>query len=160
MQSKIERHHDWGRSFRLALAVLAVPGLLAIATTAADAGHGKARRHDRACRVHHQSKHRPHNDRSCHSPGYEVRIAARYPAWCADPSRVVVWKEHPFFLHAGFGVYFGGPAIAADLCNVPPAGCAYFDPFCHRTFGSIAAYHRHLRHRHHAPLVQVMIDFD
>jgi hypothetical protein len=156
MRTKTEKRNL--RSLRIALALLAVPGLLAMATTTADAGHGTGRQRGRTAAVleaRHETQCR-HHDRFA---GFAAAFPTCRPVWCANPSQVLVWKDHPFFLHAGFGIYFGGPAIAADLCNVPPAGCAYIDPFCHRTFGSIAAYHRHLRHRHHAPLVQVMIDF-
>jgi hypothetical protein len=151
--------HALERPFRIALTALAIASFLAVTTAPADAGPGKKRARGRTSAVHCEPRYSTHHHRAHDRCDCTMRIRHGRPAWCTDPTAVVVWKNHPFFLHAGYGVYIGGAAITADIHDLPPAGRIYVDPFCHRPFASIAEYRMHVRHHPHTPLVQVMIDF-
>ncbi len=159
-QSHLGRRRPVARTL---LAALIISGLLATATTTALADHGKRRARPAPCSVHRHGKHRNHrgHDRRharCDDGCYRAyRVRPHYPAWCESPRAVAYYKTHPFFLHAGFGIYFGGAAISFDITDTAPCGLAYVDPYCHLTFGTVAAYRHHLSRLHHPALIEVTV---
>jgi hypothetical protein len=78
-----------------------------------------------------------------------------FPAWSRD-ARAVYWNDRPYFFHASMGVFVSGGSIFVSIGNVPPAGYAYFDPYCGRVFRTIADYRRHCAFEHHPPLVRLI----
>jgi hypothetical protein len=61
-------------------------------------------------------------------------------------ARYTVWRSHRGPVIAGF---LGGLFLGATIANAAPVGYAYWDPYCHRSFGSLEVYYSHShRHRH------------
>jgi len=147
------------RNLALALTILAIPGLLALAAPTAEGGHGPKHRCGRGAAASAPARH----DAGCDCRDHRAPRAMA-PAWHAarwhKPAPVIIWKHHRFVWHGGCGFYVNVPTWAFDVMGGLPAGCAYIDPLCHRSFASVDAYQAHLRHRRHAPLLEVSILVD
>jgi len=84
---------------------------------------------------------------------HSVACRASCGPWYSAAPRVVV-AGAPYYFHSGFDVYFGGLALGFEISNLPPAGYAYYDPTCGRTFWSLAEYNAYRRqHRFNNPPV-------
>lgn len=137
-----------------AFVALALALALVLAASPALADHGS-----RGHRHHRDHRHRHHRQHAVYvapAPRVAFHHVRTYPAWCAAPARVVYYDSSPFFLHAGFGVFFGGSAFDIDVTDLPPAGYSYADPYCGRTFRSVDAYRVHLHRHRHPSLIQVV----
>src|SRR5262245_17982588 len=85
----------------------------------------------------------------------QVRVVHRVyrPAYdCAPHGSYTVWRSGSGAAIAGF---VGGLFLGATLANAAPAGYAYWDPYCHRSFASLEIYDSHCRGYHHAHSVNV-----
>ena len=71
----------------------------------------------------------------CRPPGWRP--------WHRGASCVYVGTQ-PFYFHAGFGIHFGGLALEFALGPYPPAGFAYYDPYCGVAFWSLDGYYEHV----------------
>ena len=123
-------HRRW-----LAGLLLAAMATAAIAPLA-EAGHARGRRYRgpmRETRI----------VRPAYRPSYGYAPGSTYTVWHSNGGSVI----------AGF---VGGLFLGATLANAPPAGLAYWDPYCHAGFPSLEAYYSHCRAHHHARTVAVI----
>ena len=90
------------------------------------------------------------------APAYRGRHVVRV----IDRRPVMVVRRHR--RPGAFAGFLGGLVLGTVLSHARPA-CPrpsvvyeYYDPYCHRTFASLDAYHAHLRYHHHPRLVDVI----
>ena len=74
-------------------------------------------------------------------------VVAPGPRWVAPPHIYV--DRNPYYYRANIGLFIAGVAVDVVLGNQPPAGCAYYDPYCRLRFSSAARYGSHCRHHRH-----------
>ncbi len=158
---RIHHQQTARRALRAALAVVIIPTLMAVAAPPAQADGRPARWKSRVGPTEHPIRHERHpkHQRQVQKRARPCpcgrRVHAGRPTWCPGPERVLIYESHPFYLHGGFGVYFGGGAINVAIGSRPPRGYRYIDPVCHRSFASVAQYRNHLRGHDHPGFLEV-----
>lgn len=125
----------WNHRRGITALLLAITIITSFASLA-EAGRGRGRRY-----------------RGVHQPVRVVRHVYR-PAYDRAPhGSYTVWRSGSGAAIAGF---VGGLFLGATLANAAPAGYAYWDPYCHRSFASLEIYDGHCRARHHQHSVNVI----
>jgi hypothetical protein len=105
----------------------------------AEAGHRKGRRY----------KGYTVERRVVVRPAYRTVVARRPVPY----ARYTVWRSNRGPVIAGF---LGGLFLGATIANAAPAGYAYWDPYCHRSFASLDVYYSHSYGHHHDRVVHVI----
>jgi hypothetical protein len=129
-----------------ALALLVGAGLATSAS--ADPGNGKAwGRRGKAKQSKHVEVYRP-----------APRVVHEY--WRPAPRRVVYVTHRPFYASPRHGIYLPKAWINVQFGNLPPRGYVFYDPYCRRTFASVAAYRAYNRGCHHDLVLDVVSTCD
>lgn len=112
------------------------------------------------------------NGRADRSPRYQGRPAPvrRYipyephNTWVTHrwhpvrPARPQVWYGgRPYYSHVRLGILFPKFWFDVSIVDAPPPGCAFYDPYCDVTFGSIGAYRAHLCGYDHAAALDIVV---
>src|SRR5262245_30368129 len=144
-----------------ALALLVGAGLATSAS--ADSGNGKAW----GRRGKEKQESRRHVEVVRPAPRVEVyrpaprgihRVMPRY--WAPAPRRVVYVTHRPFYVSPRLGVFVPQAWINVEIGNLPPRGYVFYDPYCRRTFASIAAYRAYNRGCDHDLVLDIVAACD
>jgi len=121
--------------------------------TTYDKHHSKVIRHHQKAVRHHRKVVRRHRPVRYYRPRH-VYVRHHRP-WYVDARRVYIY-DSPFYFNAGLNVYLGGVSLGFQFGNAPPAGYVYADPYCDLEFYSVNAYHAHLNHYAHRPILRAV----
>ncbi len=120
------------------LTIAAVLAVLVATTFATDASADNRRGRDRKWRARHAPKR--HVEVICPAPRVVYRPAPRY--YHPAPRRVY-WASRPYYEDIRLGVFLPRFWLGVQVGNLPPPGYVFYDPYCHRTFSTLAGFRSH-----------------